>query len=80
MDNTLDPTAQPDLLPAIAASVVRFALSTVGGGLVTKGLITGSQEADIIGALLALLGVGWSMYQKYSAHKALKAAIAAPAK
>lgn len=44
--------------------IVRHALTTAGGGLVTKGLITASVLDQGIGALITLAGIIWSVVSK----------------
>lgn len=55
-------------------AIIRHVLTSVGGALVTSGLITSGQEQDAIGALMVLGGIGWSLWQKRSQRKALAAA------
>lgn len=56
----------------ITQSLIRHFLTAAGGGLVTSGVLTSGQEQTVIGALLALGGIGWSVYQKWAASKAAK--------
>lgn len=54
--------------------IIRHALTTAGGALVTSGVITSGQLQDAIGALMVLGGIAWSLYQKSQQRKALAAA------
>lgn len=69
----------PNAIPSYVASILRTGGGIIGGYLIGKGYITADQAAELGGASLAVIAVGWSLYQKYAAHKALTAAIAAPA-
>lgn len=51
--------------------VVRHALTTAGGGLVTAGYLSSDNLTQIVGGVIALLGVGWSIYQKKHAKPAV---------
>ena len=42
--------------------LVRHALTFVGGIVVAKGVITESVSADVIGAIMTLVGVVWSAF------------------
>jgi len=43
-------------------SIVRHGLSFGGGFLVAKGLVTVDQANELAGAVITLLGVGWSVW------------------
>lgn len=73
------PDTAPNPLPAYLATVARAGLTTAGGYLVGKGVITAEQAPELVAAALIGLSVLWGFIQKYNAHKALKSAIAAPA-
>jgi hypothetical protein len=42
--------------------LIRHALTFVGGIVVAKGVITESVSADVIGAIMTLVGVVWSAF------------------
>jgi hypothetical protein len=44
--------------------VIRHALTTIGGVLVTKGLIDESILSEILGAALTISGIVWSIIEK----------------
>lgn len=69
----------PNALPSYLASVARFAGGAAATYLVNHGLADKSQEATIVGCALGLVTLGWALIQKRNAHKALTAAIIAPA-
>lgn len=48
----------------IVGSVVRAVLQAVGGTYVGQGLLTQDDLAKGIGAVLFLVGLGWSIWQK----------------
>lgn len=54
--------------------IIRHVLTTAGGALVTQGLLTSGQLSDLIGAVMVIGGIGWSLYQKAGQRKALAAA------
>ena len=55
-------------------AIARHVLTTLGGGLVSGGILTGSQLSDGVGAVVVLGGIVWSLWQKYGQRKALAAA------
>jgi uncharacterized membrane protein YebE (DUF533 family) len=57
------------------ASLVRHILTAAGGFLVAKGLASADQLAELVGAVVSIAGVGWSVYNN---KKAAKAASDAP--
>lgn len=59
--------------------VIRHVLTTAGGALVTDGILTNGQLSDLVGALMVIGGIGWSIYQKRQAAKKLAAANQIPA-
>jgi hypothetical protein len=48
--------------------VARHVLTTAGGGLVANGYVTNDEMSAIVGGVLALAGVAWSIYQKHQAR------------
>lgn len=44
--------------------IVRHALTTAGGVLITKGVVTATTLDQGVGALLTLAGVAWSVASK----------------
>jgi uncharacterized membrane protein YebE (DUF533 family) len=56
------------------ASLVRHILTAAGGFLVAKGLASADQLAELVGAVVSIAGVGWSVYNNKKAAKAAKAA------
>jgi len=43
------------------ASLIRHALTAAGGFLVAKGIASTEQLTEIVGALLSLASIGWSI-------------------
>ena len=43
------------------ASLIRLALTAAGGFLVAKGVASAEQVAEVAGAVITLIGVGWSI-------------------
>lgn len=68
----------PSALPAYVASIVRTVAGPIGGYLIGKGYLTADQAPEVAGLLVVLATGIWSFVQKVNAHKALKAAVAAP--
>lgn len=58
-----------DTTSDIIGGVIRHLVTSAGGALVAHGLITSTQLTDVAGALALLIGVAWSMYQKYRANQ-----------
>lgn len=48
----------------IILGIVRHLLTTAGGTLITKGVITSTTLDQGVGALLTVTGVAWSIAQK----------------
>lgn len=46
--------------PAIT-SLIRHGLTAAGGFLIARGFASAEQMTEIIGALITLIGVGWSI-------------------
>lgn len=44
--------------------IIRHVLTGVGGALVTAGVLTATQTDTILGSVLALVGVIWSIVSK----------------
>ncbi len=44
--------------------LIRHILTVVGGGLVAKGAIDESMSEEIIGIVIAIIGVAWSLKDK----------------
>jgi hypothetical protein len=65
------------LLQQALGSIVRFSLAGVFGYLVTKGIWTETEAAEYLGAaVLAILTIGWAIYQKYGSRLKLVTAMA----
>ena len=47
--------------------VIRHVLTTAGGYLAPTGLIAGSDIEAGVGAIMVLIGLGWSIWDKKSA-------------
>jgi hypothetical protein len=56
--------------------IVRHVLTTAGGALVANGYATSGQAQDAIGAIMVLIGLGWSLYQKQQQKAAVITAAA----
>jgi hypothetical protein len=54
--------------------IVRHFLTTAAGGLIAQGYVNNDQASAIIGGIVALIGVAWSLLQKYEQGKKLAAA------
>jgi hypothetical protein len=48
----------------ITKSLLRHGLTTAGGTLVSKGMITTDDLSTSVGAVLTLIGVIWSIFSK----------------
>ena len=53
----------------MVSSMIRHGLTTVGGSLVAKGLITATLWDQVTGAVIVLAGVAWSLISKAIAKK-----------
>lgn len=56
--------------------ILRHVLTTGGGVLVTDGYLSASQSQDAVGAILVLLGIAWSLWNKQQHRQALASATA----
>lgn len=61
--------SQEDIL-----AVARHLLTTAGGALVADGVLTSAQAQDGVGAIIVLLGIAWSLVNKWQHRRALAAA------
>jgi hypothetical protein len=52
------------------ASLVRHILTAAGGFLVAKGLASADQLAELVGAVVSIAGVSWSVYNNRKTAKA----------
>lgn len=51
------------------SSLIRHFLTAAGGFLVAKGLASADQVAELVGAVVSIAGVGWSVYNNKKAAK-----------
>lgn len=49
---------------SILAGIVRHLVTTGAGVLVAHGYIQSSQTEQVVGAVMVLVGIGWSWWQK----------------
>lgn len=68
------------LIGSIFMGWIRHGLSAGGGTLVASGIISSSAEQQAIGAIMVLVPIVLSGYQKWSAQQKTNAAILAAAK
>lgn len=54
--------------------IIRHVLTSAGGALVTDGVLNASQLDDGVGALVVLIGIAWSVWNKFQHRAALTAA------
>lgn len=59
------------------SSLIRHGLSAAGGFLVAKGMVSMDQLNEVIGAVITLGGVGWSVWKNKQTPPAPPAAPAA---
>lgn len=52
------------MIEKIIPGIIRHILTVVGGSFVTEGWLTDNELNSLIGAILTLIGVGWSIWQK----------------
>lgn len=48
----------------VIAGLIRHLLTAAGGVLVAKGYLEAGIVEQVVGAIITLLGAGWSVYQK----------------
>lgn len=44
------------------ASLIRHLLTAAGGFIVAKGLASADQVGELVGAIVSIAGIGWSMF------------------
>jgi hypothetical protein len=66
---------QPEVIGALVRNLIQFA----GGGAVSAGYFSGDELTQAAGGIAFLAGLGWSVWQKVRAKRALGAAQAKPA-
>lgn len=57
----------PEQYKTMVAAIVRHVITTAGGGLVASGTISGSDLELLGGGAAVLVGVIWSLVQKWRA-------------
>lgn len=68
------------VLSAALGAILRWALAFLAGYLVKAGIWSGTEaEGYVAAAVLGLLGLGWSLWQKYKSRIKFLAALNAPA-
>lgn len=55
-------------------AILRQLLTSGGGALVANGVLTATQLQDGVGAVIVLIGIGWSLLNKLQHRRALAAA------
>lgn len=58
------------MLPEVVGSTIRTVLATVAGGLVTNGYLDADTLNMLAGGIVALVTLGWSIWQKKRAKAA----------
>jgi hypothetical protein len=51
----------------VLGALVRHILTIAAGALVSKGVLESSTVEPLVGGLMAVIGVGWSVFQKVKA-------------
>jgi uncharacterized membrane protein YqjE len=68
------------VLQAALGSILRHFLTMAATVLVTRGIWTADEAANyVVAAALAILGFGWSLWQKYRANELIEQALSLPA-
>jgi len=49
---------------SMLGGLIRHLLTTAGGALVAKGVVTATMLEPTIGAIMTLFGVAWSLWKK----------------
>ena len=58
------------LITQVGGSLLRHGLTAASGALAAQGLITGDQQQQLVGALMALAGLALSIAEKLAAKRA----------
>lgn len=66
------------LIFKIGGSIIRHGLTSAAGALVTAGYLSNSDATQAVGAVMALIGIAWSAYQKRGQVKEVQAALVVP--
>lgn len=67
------------MLQSFLATLLRHILSGAAGYLTTKGIVSENQAAEwVAAAVTAILAIGWSLWQKYSARSKFLTALMLP--
>jgi hypothetical protein len=79
MTDTATPViVNPNALPDIAATAVRYLAALLSGWLIRKGIIADADSALILGLMLALATTAWGLYRTW-ANKAKLVTVASAA-
>lgn len=60
------------MLFTLVLPIIRHALTTAAGALVAKGLVDASMSDQVVGALMTLSTVAWSIIEKMKATSVVK--------
>jgi predicted transcriptional regulator len=67
------------ILQAALGSIIRHFLTMAAAVLVTRGIWTSDEAVNYVSAAaLAILGLGWSLYQKYRTDAVIEKALRLP--
>lgn len=58
----------------IASGVLRHGVTALAGILVARGYIGDDQTAQLVGAVMALVSIGWSVFSKHQAETRVETA------
>lgn len=57
------------MIQAIVTGIIRAVLAAVGGGYVQRGIVDQDQLTAVIGAVITLVTIGWSVRSKFVAKQ-----------
>ena len=58
-----------DLISKVILGAIRHFLTTAGGGLIAHGVVTGDQWNDVVGAIMVVVPIAFSAYDKIQAEQ-----------
>ena len=61
-----------DLFKPGILALIRHTLTTAGGAFVANGYIVSSDSDALVAAIMTILGIGWSIADKFLASKAAR--------
>lgn len=63
-------TVDPNAVPALVTTLIRYVAAPIGGWLMAHGLIVGTNDPTqlVIGVLMSVVAAGWGLWRTWRNH------------